>query len=336
MRYLVTGGLGFIGSEICRQLLQMPTTSMVTVIDDDSKGYGTRNIEDFKDNPAFKWEKYDLTGTFLHTIIHDYVQYSDYVINCAAKIGGIGYFNKIPAQILRNNNLILSNILDAMVSCGTKRAPRLTYMSSSMVFESAIKFPSAEEDLKNTIIPKSAYGFSKLSGEFYCTAFAQEYGLDYTIVRPFNAVGPEKPDPDFVGYSHVLPDFVCKIKNGQGTPENPLQILGAGNQVRHYTDVKEIAAGIIVATHHEKALNNDFNIAIDKGHTVFEVAHLVWCALNPFSSAGVAIKHVDSFPHDVQYRSPDTSKAKEVLEWEAKVTLDNNIDEIVESVLELL
>jgi nucleoside-diphosphate-sugar epimerase len=338
MRYLVTGGLGFIGSEVCRQLLADPNTSHVQVLDDDSKGYGTRNIADFMKDPRFDWRKFDLTREFLGlTAIYDMVHYADIVINCAAKIGGIGYFNKIPAQILRNNNLIVSNVLDAIVAMGSKaRRPRFVYMSSSMVFENAEKFPSAEADLPSTVIPESAYGFSKLSGEFYCTAFAQEYDIEYTIVRPFNAVGPEKPDPNFVGYSHVLPDFVMKILQGQGTEaDNRLKILGSGKQVRHYTDVREIAKGIIMAAQAESGRNNDFNIAISKGHTVDEVAHLVWNHLHPFEGQPY-IEYEDPFPCDVQYRSPCIEKARDVLGYEAQITLEDNIGDVVQSVLDLI
>ncbi len=340
MKYVVTGGLGFIGSEIVKTLLdknKYPDTEEVYIIDDDSKGYGITKLEGAWDG-RLTWNKWDIS-TYQPAemaFLKERFAEVDHVINCAAKIGGIGYFNKIPATILRDNNLILSVILDIITSLPPKQRPHLTNMSSSMVFESATEFPSKESDVTNIVVPITAYGFSKLSGEYYCKAFAQQYGLRYTIVRPFNAVGPEKPDPNFVGYSHVLPDFVCKIKNGQGTESNPLEILGAGNQVRHYTDVTEIAEGILIAAHHPKAINEDFNIAIGTGHTVGEVAQLVWDAMKQTHDAKLHIKKVEGFKHDVQFRSPDITKTRDVLGWTAKITLNENINKIVSSVLDLL
>jgi nucleoside-diphosphate-sugar epimerase len=351
MKYIVTGGLGFVGSEICRQLLnksKYPETTQVLIVDDDSKGYGTTKILDILGDNRLKIWYLDLSnqrktssqdeggqylGGFEGFNLHGHLATTDYIICCAAKIGGIGYFNKIPATILDENNLILSNIFRTLIQLKPKERPHLVYMSSSMVFESATEFPSKESDLPSTIIPVTAYGFQKLAGEFYCKAFAQQYGIRYTIVRPFNAVGPEKPDPNFVGYSHVLPDFVCKIKNGQGSEENPLEILGDGTQVRHYTDVKEIAEGILIATHHHKAINEDFNIAIDKGHSVMDIASLVWKSMG---GGDLFIKNLPGFQHDVKFRSPDITKTQQVLGWKAKITLDENINEIVESVLKLL
>lgn len=362
MKYIVTGGLGFIGSEIVRQLLdksKYPKTEQVLIIDDNSKGYGTTKLKDVITDSRLKIWYLDLSNQqncglvgrdeynihdFERLTLMGHIRNADYIINCAAKIGGIGYFNKIPATILDNNNLILSTILNILAALKEKERPHLVYMSSSMVFESATEFPSKESDVRNIRVPITAYGFQKLAGEYYCKAFYDQYGVRYTIVRPFNAVGPEKPDPNFVGYSHVLPDFVCKIKNGQGTEYKPLEILGAGNQVRHYTDVKEIAEGILVATHHPKAINEDFNIAIGTGHTVGEVAELVWESLNrllwhndtKYAGLKLYTKNVAGFSHDVQFRSPDITKTRDVLGWTAKITLNDNIDEIVESVLKLL
>jgi nucleoside-diphosphate-sugar epimerase len=354
MKYIVTGGLGFIGSEICRQLLdksKYSDTESVLIIDDNSKGYGTTKIIDILEDSRLKIWYMDLSeqektrsewfdGANQNFIYH--LCQTDYIICCAAKIGGIGYFNKIPATILDDNNLILSNILRAISQLKPKERPHLVYMSSSMVFESAETFPSKESDVQNIRVPITAYGFQKLAGEYYCKAFYNQHGVRYTIVRPFNAVGPEKPDPNFVGYSHVLPDFVCKIKNGQGTEENPLVILGDGEQIRHYTDVKEVAEGILIATHHPKSINEDFNIAIGQGHSVLEVAELVWQSMSQMPFTGNAnmpnlyIKNIQGFAHDVKFRSPDITKTKNILGWEAKITLEDNINEIVQSVLTLI
>jgi nucleoside-diphosphate-sugar epimerase len=107
--------------------------------------------------------------------------------------------------------------------------------------------------------------------------------------------------------------------------------------VRHYTDVKDIAEGILVATHHPKAINEDFNIAIGTGHTVGEVADLVWHAMNgPIGPSLPHIQYVPGFAHDVEFRSPDITKTRDVLGWTAKKTLNDNIVEIVNSVLDLL
>lgn len=337
MRYVVLGGLGFLGSETCRQLLSYETTESVIVYDNDSKGYGETNIEDFKDDPRFHWNLCDLDNRNSHWYskgIWEDFREADTVFNFAALIGGIGYFNKIPADILRDNNLVNSHVLDVIRSIPANRRPHYVYLSSSMVFEGATKFPSAESDLPTTFIPKTAYGFQKLCGEFMCKAYHDQYGVNYTIIRPFNAVGPERPDPDFVGYSHVIPDLILKILNGQGTTENPLEILGDGKQVRHYTDVREIAEGILIAANDPSGINQDFNVAIHKGHSVLEVAHLIYQNMKPGEE--LHIKSVKSFPHDVRYRAPDISKMDEFFGWKAQKTLEDIMPELIENVKELL
>lgn len=365
MRYLVAGGLGFMGSELCRQLLANDEATHIYCVDDNSKGYGTANIADFMNDDRFEWINIDLSKPseddmwLLEKVIND-VQH---VINFAAKIGGIGYFNKIPATILRDNNLINTTLMDLIVEeeyqnswitnkkTGTrllgqgypndkydvhwKKKIHYTCISSSMVFESATKFPSKESDLATTILPITSYGFSKLSAEYYCKAYAAQYGLEYTIIRPFNAVGPEKPDPNFVGFSHVIPDLILKIYNGQGTKEKPLEILGDGNQVRHYTDVREIAGAIrYILKYQNLRLNEDYNVAIEKGHSVRDVADLIWYYMRGPKHA-LHLKNIDGFAHDVQFRSPDVTKFK-LAGWQARNTLEDIMPEIIDSVLKLI
>ena len=123
--------------------------------------------------------------------------------------------------------------------------------------------------------------------------------------------------------SHVLPDLIMKCLNGQ----EPLHILGNGNQIRHYTAAKDIARGIRLALESDKAINNDFNISTAESTTVLELAKKVWKQINPDKP----FKYVCDEPylHDVAKRIPDVTKAKELLGFEAKISLDESISEVL-------
>jgi nucleoside-diphosphate-sugar epimerase len=124
--------------------------------------------------------------------------------------------------------------------------------------------------------------------------------------------------------SHVLPDLVQKILKGQ----DPLHILGSGNQVRHYTYGGDIARGIAMALEHEDAENEDFNISTDVPTTVLELAESIWRHVHGDEREFRFVSD-DPFPHDVQMRIPSTEKAERILGFEASTTLDDVLDEVV-------
>lgn len=308
-RVLVTGGAGFIGSEVVKQLLTKGY--QVIVADDLSK-------KEAKVPDECKFVKIDLTNKLDTLSLFKGV---DYCIHLAAKIGGIGYFHKYPATILSENNKLYSSVFEAAVA---NKIKRIIYVSSSMVFESATKFPSKEEDLKEIPAPFSSYGFSKLIGEQYCVAFKEEYGLDYTICRPFNAYGINEAPGEEVGYAHVIPDIIQKCLNGQ----YPLEILGSGNQTRCFTHVSDLARGIILAMESHKAINEDFNFGSEKEIKMIDLAKMIFelCGPNkPFK-----VKHVKSFKYDVKKRVPSAKKAKRLLGWEQKVNLLDELPNVID------
>jgi UDP-glucose 4-epimerase len=123
--------------------------------------------------------------------------------------------------------------------------------------------------------------------------------------------------------SHVVPDLMQKILKGQ----DPLHILGAGNQIRHYTYGGDLARGIRVCIEHPNALNNDFNISTATSTTVLELAEKIW---NKYHKGTKPFRVTSDTPfrYDVQSRIPDCSKAKELLGYEATTTLDEILDEL--------
>ena len=123
--------------------------------------------------------------------------------------------------------------------------------------------------------------------------------------------------------SHVVPDFVQKILKGQ----DPLHILGKGNQVRHYTYGGDLAKGIRICIENEKAINEDFNISTSASTTVLELAETIWKKINPDTPFNYVSD--EPFLYDVQKRIPDTSKAKKILGFEAKTSLDEALNEII-------
>jgi UDP-glucose 4-epimerase len=243
-------------------------------------------------------------------------------INLAARIGGIGYFHRLPATILSENNLIYSNTFEAAVE---QKIERMIFVSSSMVFESAHSFPSREDELLKLPPPFTAYGFSKLVGEWYCRAFFDQYGLPYTICRPFNAIGPEEEAGEQVGEAHVIPDLIKKVLSGQ----SPLELLGDGKQTRCFTHVRDIARGIVDALESDKAVNEDFNLGISDEITMLELARRIHALIAP--ERKFEVKYVPGFSSDIRRRVPDGTKAKRLMGWEPRISIDEGLRECVEA-----
>ena len=308
IKVLVTGGAGFIGSEVVRQLLE--EGYKVRVADDLSK-------KEAKIPESCEFVKVDLTDKKAALRAMDGI---DYCIHLAAKIGGIGYFHKYPATILSENNKMYSAVFEAAVD---KKIKRIIYLSSSMVFESTKNFPSKEKDLAIIPSPLSAYGFSKLVGEWYCHAFKDEFGLDYTIIRPFNAYGINEAPGDEVSYAHVIPDLIKKILFGQ----YPLELLGNGQQTRCFTHVSDITRGIIMAMESKKAENEDFNIGSEKEMTMIDLAKLLWKTCN--ATKPFKIKKITGFKYDIKRRVPSSKKAEKILGWKPKRILEKELPTII-------
>jgi nucleoside-diphosphate-sugar epimerase len=253
----------------------------------------------------------------------------------AAIIGGISMFHKLAYFLLSENEKITCTAFDVCVEAHAAGfLEKILTISSSMVYECSESFPSKESDLKTCPPPQSTYGFQKLACEYFAKGAYEQHKLPYTIIRPFNAVGIGEQrattDSDVMSgnvklaMSHVVPDIVQKILKGQ----NPLHILGNGEQKRHYTYAGDLAQGIITAMLHPKALNDDFNISIPVGHTVKELAEVIWKKIHG-PDVPLKLNSDTPFEYDVQMRVPDCNKAKDILGVECKTDLDTALDEVI-------
>jgi nucleoside-diphosphate-sugar epimerase len=309
-RVLVTGGAGTIGSAVVRRLIADPDWEV--------------RVSDQRPPPQWMREACEVHQGDLRDPDEALRAIGDatHVIHLAAIVGGIGNFHKFPHTLLEMNTALYNGVFRAALE---RRVERLTYVSSSMVFENATQFPTTEEYIRDTPIPTSAYGFSKLAGEMYCRALADEHGLPYTICRPFNAYGPGEMPDDEPGIAHMVPDVIKKVLSGQ----KPLQIFGSGEQTRTITHVDDIAEGIVTATAHPAAVNEDFNVSNDEELTVAEIARIIWeeCGMAPEE---FELEHVPSFQVDVQRRWPSVEKARRLIGFETKIGVREGIRQTVD------
>jgi UDP-glucose 4-epimerase len=328
MKVLVTGSAGFIGGYVVEELLAHGHE--VVGLDNYSK-YGpvTRSYDA---HPRYHFVEGDARDVdLLNTLLDG----CDHFIAGAAMIGGISYFHAYAYDLLATNERIMAASCDAAIRAHRDGALRkMTYLSSSMVFESTTHWPSKEGDERTVPPPLSSYGFQKLAVEYYAKAAWDQYGLPYTIVRPFNCVGVGEgralgevevlSGNVKLAMSHVVPDLVQKIVKGQ----DPLHILGRGDQVRHYTYGGDLARGILACVEHPAARNQDFNVSTAESTTVRELAEVIW---RKIKGPGVPLRIVsdDPYEYDVQKRVPDVTKAREVLGFEATTSLSAMLDEVI-------
>ncbi len=327
MKIVFTGAAGFIAGYTVEELLN--AGHEVIGIDNYSK-YG-KVEKSYDKHPKYTFIEGDAKDVEL---MKKACEDADVLVAGAAMIGGISYFHEFAYELLAENERITASAFDAAIwAHKNKHLKKIVVMSSSMVYESTDQFPTPEEAIKTSPPPISTYGFQKLACEYFARGGWEQYQLPYTIIRPFNCVGiGEKralSDKEIfsgnvkLAMSHVVPDLVQKIVKGQ----DPLHILGEGNQVRHYTYGGDLAKGIRECIENEKALNNDFNISTPQSTTVLELAEKIWQKLNgdkPFRYTSDK-----PFEHDVQKRVPDTSKAKKILGYEATTGLDEMLDEVI-------
>jgi len=327
-KVLVTGSAGFIGGYVVEELLARGHT--VVGVDNFSK-YG-RVARSYDDHPRYTLVEGDARDTGMLTGL---VADCDHLIAGAAMIGGISYFHAYAYDLLATNERIMAATCDAAIAAHRDhRLEKVTYLSSSMVYESAPTWPSYEGQEREIPPPLSSYGFQKLAVEYFARAAHEQYGLPYTIVRPFNCVGVGEGralgDVEVLSgnvklaMSHVVPDLVQKVLKGQ----DPLHILGDGSQVRHYTYGGDLATGIVTAMEHPDARNEDFNLSTTTSTTVLELAEVIW---RKIKGPDVPLRTVsdDAYLYDVQKRVPSTEKAAKVLGFEATTTLDQMLDEVI-------
>jgi nucleoside-diphosphate-sugar epimerase len=325
---LVTGSAGFIGGYVVKELLDRGHT--VVGIDNYSK-YGQVK-RSYDDHPSYRFIEADARDVDLLT---RELADCDHFIAGAALIGGISYFHTYPYDLLATNERITASSCDAAIKAHEQgRLQKVTYLSSSMVFESADSWPSHEGQEHEVPPPVSSYGFQKLAVEYFARAAFDQYELPFTIVRPFNCVGIGERralgDVEILSgnvslaMSHVVPDLVQKVLKGQ----DPLHILGDGTQVRHYTFGADLAEGIVAAMEHPDALNEDFNLSTAESTTVLELAQAIWLAIK---GPDVPFNWVSDppFQHDVNRRVPSTEKAKRILGYEATTSLEKILQDVV-------
>ena len=333
-KIVVTGAEGFIGSYIVSSALTQGYR--VVGIDNLSK-YGQKT-HSFHSNKNYRQEIFDVTDTRrLEELFAD----ADHVIAGAAMIGGISYFHSYAYDLLASNERIIASTCDAAIKAHKKGIlKKLTYLSSSMVFESTTTWPSKEGDQLNYPPPISSYGFQKLSVEYFARAAWLQYKLPFTILRPFNCVGIGEyralGDIEIssgnvkLAMSHVVPDLIQKVIKGQ----NPLVILGDGNQIRCYTYGKDLARGILSSLDNQHATNEDFNLSSSEATTVLQLAEKIW---NKVHGPGKPFRYVTSkgFDYDVSRRVPDVSKAEKILGFKATTTLDEMLDIVIPWIREM-
>jgi UDP-glucose 4-epimerase len=327
-KVLVSGSAGFIGGYLCEELLGRGYS--VVGVDNFSK-YG-KVTKSYDDHPHYRLVEGDARDVSLMT---ELLSDCDHFIAGAAMIGGISYFHTYAYDLLATNERIMAASCDAAIAAHREgRLRKVTYMSSSMVFESATEWPSQEGQQREIPPPLSSYGFQKLAVEYFARAAWDQYKLPYTIARPFNCVGVGEGralgDEEILSgnvklaMSHVVPDLVQKVVKGQ----DPLHVLGSGDQIRHYTYGGDLAAGIVAAMEHPDALNGGGDISTAESTSVRELAEVIW---RKIKGPGVPMRlvHDEAFEYDVQRRVPSTDKAKRILGFEATTSLDQMLDEVI-------
>lgn len=297
-RFLVSGGAGFIGSNLVEYLLKYGAKE-VRVIDNLSTGF-EGNLKAFYEQPNF---------TFIKADISDYesclkaCEGIDYVSHQAA-LGSVPRSLKDPIGTNAANVDGFVNMATAAREQGVKR---MVYASSSSVYGDSLVLPKVEEQIGN---PLSPYAVSKYTNELYAKVFAGSYGQELIGLRYFNVFGPrQSPEGD---YAAVIPLFIEALKSGK----SPI-VHGDGKQTRDFTFVENAVQANVKAffTSHKNAIGEAFNVALGESFSLLDLLH----SLQEILQTDVKAVHQDERAGDIKDSLADISKAQQLLDYQPNV-----------------
>jgi len=328
MKVLVTGSAGFLMGYLVPDLLSAGYE--VIGIDNYSK-YG-RVRRSYDNHPSYRFIEGDVKDV---SLLSELAEGCQQIVASASIVGGVRYLHAFPYDLLVENERITASTFDAAINAFREGSLRkINLISSSMVYQESAVFPTPEGTETTSPPPRSSYGFQKLSSEYFARAAWRQYGLPYTIIRPFNCIGAGEVELLGLGEllvgnfalmaSHVVPDLVLQALKG----EESLHIIGSGRQTRHYTYAGDVARGIRLCMENSQALNTDFNLATAESTTVLELATSIWQKVHGLDRP-VRIVHDPPFEDDVEMRWPDVSKARELLGFEAPTRLDAVLNSVL-------
>ncbi|MFO1518290.1 MAG: GDP-mannose 4,6-dehydratase [bacterium] len=318
---LITGGAGFIGSHLARELLD--AGAQVSVIDDLSTGK-VANISPFIPNPRFRFEQASILES---EILDSMAAEATHIFHLAAAVG-VQLVVEDPLHTIETNISGTESVLKAAVS---RKIPVLM-ASTSEVYGKSEKIPFSEDDdvlLGSTQKTRWSYAASKMLDEFLGLAYHRQKGLPVTIFRLFNTVGPGQS----AQYGMVVARFVEQALKGE-----PITIYGDGQQTRCFCDVHDAVGAILRLSECSRAPGQVFNVGSTHEISIEDLAKTVWAEVekkkgSAARSSLVYVPYEKAYAkgfEEIRHRKPNIQKIKEYTGWEPKIPLAKTLQSILE------
>jgi UDP-glucuronate 4-epimerase len=305
--YLITGGAGFIGSNLTRALFRQEPGIKITCIDNFDPFYSADlkqfNIREFKANENYRFLYEDLSIATVGSLQEFIEEPVDAIIHIAAK-AGVRPSIENPLAYQQSNIIGLQNLLDF---ARFQHVPQFVFASSSSVYGVNDHYPWKEEE---RLMPISPYAMTKLAGEMMGHVYSRLFGIRFIALRLFTVYGPaQRPDL-------AIHKFTKAILEGK-----PITMYGDGNTSRDYTYVDDTVAGIIAGIHYDKTPFEIINLG--NNYTV-SLKDLV-AAIEEVTGTKAIIEHFPDQPGDVPKTFADISKAKQLLGYNPQTQLKDGL-----------
>jgi len=301
MRALVTGGAGFIGSNVIKLLLE--ESYEITVLDNFSTGY-QENLKPFTGIKVIQGDIRD------KNTVQKALSGVQVVFHLAASVGNV----KSLEDPIFDSDVNVLGTLNILEAARKEEVKKIVYSSSAAIYGEPKRLPIDEDHL---LQPDSPYGVSKLAGEKHCLCFSKVYDIDIVCLRYFNVYGPNQR---YDAYGNVIPIFATLLLK-----DKPLTIYGDGEQTRDFINVEDVAKANLLAAE-AKGIRGAFNVGNGEGLTINELSRII----QDVSGISAKVVYAPERKGEVKHSLADVSQARDVLGHKPQVSVKEGLKEYME------